>query len=233
MTARRRSSGFSLIEVLIVVALLSVVTGMGFRLTRSAARLHRQQSASVLAFQQGRRALARIARELRGVMLLSGDERFTFTATGGQAKCALPAAPGVPESMDREVTVQNDRLRFTTAIAVRHAGGPGLGTVAYALQIKNNGNILGLQRTASALAAEESTESQMLGTKVVELGFRFLTEPGEKGRWVDRWPADDKSPPLPAAVRVTVGVIRPTDMGKDIYRYTGAVYLPARVVTDK
>lgn len=259
MPARRQSRGFSLLEMLVVLALLSVVSTMGIRLIIHAGRLNRKQAARVLAFQQGRSAVARIAREIRSAMRLPGKGQVSLTGVNGQAVCLLEPAMGGHEIEPRKTTVEADTVRFATATAFHLRTGGGLGVVTYALELDKESQVRGLRRKAVRIGVEEKLAAaeakakdaekqapvaeedpasakakaeaarpgRMLAKNIVELGFRYLTEPGPKGRWVNHWPPKDNLG-LPAAVRIKVGVVRPADEGDTIYHYVATVYPPAQ-----
>lgn len=70
MPVVRGTKGFSIAEVMVVMVILGLLSGVGIMMLRLGASSRRQQDLSLESYTQGRQAVARLRREMRGARVL-------------------------------------------------------------------------------------------------------------------------------------------------------------------
>jgi prepilin-type N-terminal cleavage/methylation domain-containing protein len=202
-SARRRSPGFTLIEVLAAVFLTSIViaVALGFYINLSNSSRHAVESMQVGL--DATAVLERVSRDLSGTTLLTRPDDadplthpWYFTATSQQSFGGSDALKFITRSQRPKVSAY-------------HVS--DLAQIAYFTFVEEDGTVTLYRWSSSTLPAGSEPGFPTLetpGSHIVAEGlrgvlFRFLNEAGE---WVDEWDSTQlvASGELPSAVEVTV-----------------------------
>jgi len=225
VNARVSQQGMTLLELLLAVAILAVVLGMGLGILTSAQQLWFYQQERMIAARQGWIWAQRICRDIRmaippaelggGAEWLGTDARATFYD-------ALPPPLRVQEMKEeyQKITVGRDSVRFPIA---RLKGREGPGMTEYALRWDEERGAVGIvRRTAPRGTPWSQAQEELVNDHAVSLDVEYL---GADGKWRSEW--KDRSA-TPSAVRVTVGtLLRRSRRVYDVMRFSTLVYLPA------
>jgi prepilin-type N-terminal cleavage/methylation domain-containing protein len=218
---RPRQHAFTLLELLLVLALTSVLVGMSFQIANSANKVWQDQQKSTFASRAAWSWAHRVCRALRMALPVGGTKE---RLQGVNESTSLYHA--MPEDDDRDafesdlasVPLADDKIRFVTA-SYDDLSTPIV--VEYAIGRDVKAGSKGIVRRAAPLG--ESLDDALASEACVEavsLDFEYL---GVDGTWRNEW----KAPGFPQSVRVTVGVLDPKTkkIPKVIY-YTTVVNLP-------
>lgn len=208
MTAARRDDGFSLIEVLVVLALtglalsaLALITGQWLPHWRQG--FARVEQAEVLAL-----AVDRMAADLRAAEFVPPD-----------VKSKHPLFAGTPEALTFVRTASGPNVA------------PGLEIVTFAPQRERAGTVL-TRRTAPYVPRPEPAPEPAFGAPVALLPAPYrvsFSYAGRDGIWREGWIGAEE---LPRAVRI---VVRNGTSGRALAASTAVTLrteLPAACVTD-
>jgi prepilin-type N-terminal cleavage/methylation domain-containing protein len=192
-----RSRGFTLIELMVVVALLGFFLTLTVRAYSTAFALFRRGSQHSLVNSQARLALQRMVREM---------------------EAALPAqAAGVLTGMDwqadfRGVPVPADRLSFTIPNGalgvVREGHGTGgqpltpVTDLTYALAAQDGDPYPALTAIRQDRSPKGTSDVvvEVYARNVASMNFRYMDAQGE---WRNEWPG----PGFPRAIEVSLGLV--------------------------
>ena len=210
----RRQQAFSLLEMLVVLAVGSVIIGICIGMSIQANRMWVTQQARISASRAGWRTVNRIARDLRMAMAPGAGGAFgKLEGRDGSKSMASVLPEGVrnalkPESYE-SVKVDDDTLVLPAAHVHDRDDAYRPGVVSYALKYDEAGCAVGiLQRTATlgkSLQGDDAQET-VISDQIVSLDFKYLDA---SGTWQAAWQRGDT---MPRAIRVTVGALpkRPT-----------------------
>jgi type II secretion system protein J len=210
MTPRRRRAGFTLIEMLAVMLLLSLVVTAAVSFYLQLSRESNSAASRLRATRRTVAALDRIARDLEGTVLVVKPDAVDPLQH-----------PWVFFAESSRRTGAADRLRFTTRShrprgAAAHES--DLAVVSYGLREGDAGDVE-LVRWSSPHLPEELDRSvplrdedgaQVLTEGVREFGVRFLSE---EGAWQDAWDSSElaEASRLPMAAEVALALAAEPD----------------------
>jgi len=224
---RKRRHGFSLLEMIIVVAISALILGMAYRMIISSNRIWAEEEARNAANRAGWQWAIKASGQLR--MAIPPAELGEGAQFAGRHKSstlyeALRGRPGIEEFADemRQVQVSEDIMRFP-AVRVPGKGGklvPGM--CEYSLKRREDGLLVGAGHRSAPLG--ESLDDQGLtldGKDVVSLGFQYLTS---EDNWVQEW---SDAAALPRAVRISAAtLVSPAGAKPQVSTFSTVVYLP-------
>jgi len=176
---RQANTGFTLIEVLIAVGILSVVLAAIYSTFFLSHRAVEGMDESMLKLQESRRAIDILRRELDSAFY-TGEDRNTFL-----------------KIQDRDIYgKQATQLTFTALSHLR----PGLSRISYYIEDKNGK--LNLFKKVESPYNHEKTE----GVDMIEDIEAFSVETMYGGQWVKTWDTDI-SKGIPDEIRISLSVI--------------------------
>jgi prepilin-type N-terminal cleavage/methylation domain-containing protein len=237
---RRRDAGFTLIEIMLTVALTALVVGMGFGLLTAAQQIGQIQQEQSAASRDGWVFLYRLSRELREAIppsQLGGEAEWSGAHASAKLLDTISTAgwPAVAlqnfrESKESQWPVSNDTIRFCTLRVVSPGQPPTPGMIEYSLERDPKKNVVNIvRRAAPAGASLDKAETVVYGPSApdssfgfVSLGFQYLDA---QGQWRPEW-KDTKT--MPCAVRISVStLVRPSRRIKApvVNQYSTLVYL--------
>jgi general secretion pathway protein J len=176
---RQANTGFTLIEVLIAVGILSVVLAAIYSTFFLSHRAVEGMDESMLKLQESRRAIDILRRELDSAFY-TGEDRNTFF-----------------KIQDRDIYgKQATQLTFTALSPLR----PGLSRISYYIEDKNGK--LNLFKKVESPYTHEKTE----GVDMIEDIEAFSVETMYGDQWVKTWDTDI-SKGIPDEIRISLSVI--------------------------
>jgi len=176
---RQANTGFTLIEVLIAVGILSVVLAAIYSTFFLSHRAVEGMDESMLKLQESRRAIDILRRELDSAFY-TGEDRNTFL-----------------KIQDRDIYgKQATQLTFTALSPLR----PGLSRISYYIEDKNGK--LNLFKKVESPYTHEKTE----GVDMIEDIEAFSVETMYGDQWVKTWDTDI-SKGIPDEIRISLSVI--------------------------
>ena len=176
---RQANTGFTLIEVLIAVGILSVVLAAIYSTFFLSYRAVEGMDESMLKLQESRRAIDILRRELDSAFY-TGEDRNTFL-----------------KIQDRDIYgKQATQLTFTALSPLR----PGLSRISYYIEDKNGK--LNLFKKVESPYTHEETE----GVDMIEDIEAFSVETMYGDQWVKTWDTDI-SKGIPDEIRISLSVI--------------------------
>ena len=185
---RRRTTGFTLIEVLLATALLAAGLALAFATVFAATR----------TTERGE-ALAQRAERMRAV------EGFLRRRIG--AARPVPFAFDPSTSLPMRFAGESDRLRFVADLPdYLGQGGPHL----HELTIVRDGDAAAIELSLAVVLAGETVaerpprvpERLVDGLRSARFRYRALGEDGRLGEWRDAWPQPDQLPLLVEVILV-------------------------------
>jgi len=180
----RDSSGFTLIEMMISLVLLSLLLGAIYSVFFMSHKALNGVDGSLLKLQESRMALDIMARETEAALFNPATRDYAFRVE------------------DRDIYgKQASRLTFT-AFSPR-AG--GLSAISYYVEEKNGEMILFKKMGRAFLSGGEpkGAEAALKGDEIIEGVGSFLVEIEDNGKWLKTWDASETNK-IPAAVRLTI-----------------------------
>lgn len=215
---RRRARGFTLIEVLLAVAIFGMVVVAMHLVFFGALRLRNRTTAALEATVPLQQALAIMRRDLAGLVVpggtLSGVLQTTLTAnsatSAGTNDSAVSGLGSTSATIDLQGRVGPD---LYTAVGILSEDRPWaeVQKVAYRLaESTNNTPGLDLFRvvTRNLLPTlTEDSEDQWLMGGVETVEFEFY----DGTLWRDYWDSSTEETPLPAAIRVAIQLTDDSD----------------------
>ena len=217
--ANRWTRAVSLVEILTVIALLAVVTGMGARIANSCVRLWRTQSEHIRARQAAWHAVMTVSGELMSAVGTDFEGKDS-----GAVMEDLLTEEVLGDPSNTSTRVGNDELTFVIP-------GAGVGreaalrVVCYRIDKDDKGKLIGLRRREKYVGEEWTVASPVLmrgGEYVVELDAQYMRRGDQGGTWVDEW---TDSSALPAAIRVKIGSFVRYKGGVRALRHSSVVVL--------
>jgi len=176
---RQANTGFTLIEVLIAVGILSVVLAAIYSTFFLSHRAVEGMDESMLKLQESRRAIDILRRELDSAFY-TGEDRNTFL-----------------KIQDRDIYgKQATQLTFTALSPLR----PGLSRISYYIEDKNGK--LNLFKKVESPYTHEETE----GVDMIEDIEAFSVETMYGDQWVKTWDTDITKG-IPDEIRISLSVI--------------------------
>lgn len=169
--------GFTLLEVLITMALLSIILGALYSTFSLSHRALDGMDSSLLKLRECRTALDRIARETESAVYSAGNRNSRFKLT------------------DRDVYGrQASGLTLTTLSPLV----PGLSLISYSVE-EHDGVMTLMKHMQSAYQPQGDTE----GSEVIEGIEEFALEAKDGITWVKTWDTAETNK-LPSEVRITL-----------------------------
>ena len=220
--------GFTLVELLVAIAITGIIVSMAFRVGASANDLWRRQAERMTASRAGWQWVHRIARELR--MAVPPGQAGAAELVGQSSTHTLLAALGDGDWDDetaaklRKITLSDDTIRFTTARVPSDEELDLTGVVEYRLDRDESGHVIGIScRTAPLGKSLDDEEAWICTAQARSLGFEYLAADGQ---WVPEWASTTE---LPRAVRISVGTYASTASPMpSLMQFSTVVYLPAQ-----
>ncbi len=217
--ANRWMRAVSLIEIMTVIALLAVITGMGTGIANSSMRVWHTQSEHIRARQAAWHGVMAISGELMSAMGTSFEGK-----DGGAIMEDLLTEEILGDSGDTSTRVGNDELTFVIpGVGIGREAVPRV--VRYSIDKDDKGKLIGLMRREKLAGEEWSVASPVFmrgGEYVVDLNAQYQRRGDEDGTWVDEW---TDSSAVPAAVRVEVGSYVKYKGGVRALRHSSVVVL--------
>lgn len=186
MTRSHPSSGFTLLEIVVALAILAATVALGLELSRSVSRtgmgiLRLQGDWSAEQFLRGQLADVDAEATLRTGYFRTEPGRIVFVT-----KRSAQFGPGGPSFVvSYRIGAENEISYFETMLPPQWTNDP-----------RHRPHLDRLLSTAG-----DRTWSAKFMTGVSSAGFRYLSP--DRTRWIDRWP-DQRS--FPAAVRLTAAM---------------------------
>lgn len=219
MRGRPRSSGFTLVEIVLAVALAVAVVGGAFVFHRRALEARASILDEVELAQAERGIMDRLTNELRGAVVdpfvssgLEGGEwgvRFATAVVPGPTAWAVRSSTENPIPPERDLQVVSYRLRVVE-------------------DEQGVEQVEGLERTCQTLvSAPTAEEGAEIAVSLLSPRIRFLfVRYWDGAAWVESWPGGD----LPGGVEINLGErplpegVLPADYGYAKFRRV--VYVP-------
>ena len=181
MTRNRNENGFTLVEVLVALAVTALLLTAVYQTVSSAANARQK-----LAVENGRHHAARIVferigRELQSLHFVASDARTRFN--GGDTR---------------------ELLSFTSTASTPLAKEPGLpARISYQIELdpETATTAYRLTRTESAALTVDTGRAYRLADDLGTIEIRFFAN----GRWTDRWDSAAEQA-LPDAVSLTLAI---------------------------
>jgi type II secretory pathway component PulJ len=229
MTARRRTLGFTLIEVLAVVLGISILLGATISVYINLSRQATRASEHTRTIRRAGALLDRIAADLEHTLLVTKPKEMDPLAH-----------PWVFMAEPRLGQPGSDQLKFIRRELPRSSDGSAsdLAMVAYTLQRSPESSHLELRRWETTELPEsldrefpssEDPASLLVADDLTHFSLHFLDE---GGNWVDRWDSSQlvDSGQLPLAVEIEIGLADPERPDEEELALTGEPVLYARQV---
>ena len=179
-----REHGFTLIEVLLALAILSLVMSMVYTSFDQTAQSIRHIDKFADPYRSGRVVLAKMSDEIMSAFFFADDPATRFLGTDNSGT----------ESLD------GDSLEFTSLAGVREVGAVGSNQTALRYYL-SNGRLM-YSETPNALAVgERVTQTYPLIDNLSGFRLRYLAD---DGAWRDGWGGDTGTRGLPLAVEVSL-----------------------------
>ncbi len=213
MRVARRSRGFTLVEVLVAVALLSLVT-LGL----------------LTAMRSFAQSEARIDERIRVDDDLRVSERFLRSVLAAASPRPRPTPAGAPKQVD--FTGGADALRWIGVMPARHGAGglyrfhlygrPAAAGEPSALVLEFAPYVPGFEAPLDPAAVQ----SRAMATSVGEVRFRYQDDLASGEQWFAEWPHTDRLPrriglslasdrlPWPEMIVAIVPIAGPTQVGR-------------------
>ncbi len=188
-TGRNHSAGFTLIEVLLAVALTSLVLLAVYGVFASVDGTRRRLSDDSEAYHRARVIFDRIGREVRGAYLVPGNVETFLEGRGGD--------------------IREPSLTLTTTATTPQGNGGGLSQVRYEWleDPENSRETLVLMRRERGVQQpeERDEEGYRLASGIEEAYLRFH----DGTEWKDNWDSRSQGPPqrVEIAMRIRSGEI--------------------------
>ena len=216
----RRAKAFTLLEMLVVLAVGAIVVSICVTMTAQAQRFWADHQARIAAGRSAWQCLNRIARDVR---MASADAPVAGSDGRGALADALSekALTRVEAGAIEGVTANDDTLALFTARATDYQGIRVPGQVRFALKRDGSGRVLGVVRQSAppGVALADGYET-IMSERVMSLDFQYLDA---AGAWRPAW---EDAATMPRAVRITVASV-PERMSRrgDIQEFTTVVTL--------
>ncbi len=176
---QRGGAGFTLIEVLIAVAILSIILTAVYSTFFLSYRAIEGMDESLLKLQESRKAIDILRRELDSAFY-RGSEEYSFF-----------------KIQDRDIYgKQATQLAFTSFSPLR----PGLSKISYYIEDKDGK--LNLFKKVESPYGKEETE----GVDIIEDLEAFTVETIYNGRWVKTWDTDIAKG-MPSEIRISLSIM--------------------------
>lgn len=174
-----RDGGFTLLELLIAMALLSVVLAAVYSTFALAHRAMEGVDSSLVRLQEARTALDLIGREAEALSWVPGDRNSAFSLE------------------DRDIYgKQTSRLSFT-AFSPQTIG---LSLLSYYVE-ENNGSLILFKK----IRRPDVQEKDQAGVELIEGITSFSVEALQDNRWLKTWDAKEMTK-VPAEIRITLSL---------------------------
>ncbi len=190
-----QKAGFTLLEVLIAVAILSIVLTALYGTFFLSSRAMEDMDESMTKLQESRKAVDILRRELESAYYEEADEK-TFV-----------------KILDKDLYgKQATQLEFTAFTTIR----PGLSKISYYMEEKDKKRIL-FKKIGSSFGKEESE-----GTDIIEDLDEFTIEAKYQDKWVKTWDTGITTK-MPDEIKISLSVmikgrkVTLSDMARPMY----------------
>jgi prepilin-type N-terminal cleavage/methylation domain-containing protein len=194
MIRKRQQAGFTLLEAIIVIAIIGVVTGIGSVMFFTMMDVWNDLKAQTDIDSVAERVLDSIGEDLTGVVSPKLAGR-TLVGTDG----------AVEDDAYRRIPLDNDQIEFP-ALGLTHDRAQGStrevgALVQYHVDRARKNTLI---RTATSLAPNSLSNEQPVAAGVLQLGFEYAGP--DNPEWQPAWTGESG---LPGAVRVTLTLVDP------------------------
>jgi len=200
MNNRLQQRGFTLVELLVAVALIATVLAMAYGSYFAISRSARACSSRIALSEQGREALEQIARHVRcsyagSVCDNTEDVEAGSDPTETEPGVSVSCFNGDPDAPDGEVL----HLVTTSGLSAEKGATDGLFEVVYRFDKRTSELALSLVRFVAASREAERRDWRVIAGEIESIDLAFFD--GEQ--WLGRWDFKDKKE-LPRAVRIGI-----------------------------
>ncbi len=201
MNNRLRQRGFTLVELLIAMALIATVLSMVYGSYIATTRSARACKSRIALAEKGRTTLEQIARHIRCSYVGSLSDVTENVKTGsGQTEVGPEATVSYFNGDARAVNGEILRLVTTSGLAEEKGATDGLFEVVYKFDKRTGELALSLSRFVGTAREAEKRNWRVVADQIESIGLEFFD--GDK--WLERWDFEDKNG-LPRAVRIEIG----------------------------
>lgn len=201
MSDRWSRKGFTLVEILIAMALIATILSMVYGSYFATSRSVQGCQARISMCQQGRTALDQMARQIRCAYVgTANDEKLRETAT--QQK-AIVREEGMNYFTGNGDASNGQILRFVTTYEFTERGKKktrGLFEVAYRFDRRENTLLLCQRRFVGIMKKAQKMNWEPIAEDIEYFDLEFF----DGRKWLGRWDDEDEKK-LPSAVRMEIG----------------------------
>lgn len=201
MNSRLRQHGFTLVELLVAMALIATVLSLVYGSYIATTRSARACKSRIALARKGRKAIEQIARHIRCSYVGSlSDVAENGRTASGQTQIGSETAVSYFSGDARAANGEILHLVTTGGFAEDKATADGLFEVVYKFDKRTGELALSPARFVGGLRRAEKRDWRVVSDQVESIDLAFFD--GEK--WLKRWNFEDEKG-LPRAVRIEIG----------------------------
>ena len=201
MNNRLRQHGFTLVELLVAIALIAMVLSMAYGSYIATTRSAQACKSRIALAEKGRKTLEQIARHIRcsyvgSVSDVTENEKTGSVQTEVGPETTVSYFSGDARALNGEILC----LVTTSGLAEEKGATDGLFEVVYKFDKRTSELALSLARFVGVAREAEKRNWRVIADQIESIDLAFFD--GEK--WLKRWDFEDKNG-LPRAVRIEIG----------------------------
>ncbi len=201
MSSRTRQPGFTLIEILVAVMLISIVLSMVYGTYVTTTRSAQACKTRIVLCEKGRTTLEQIARHIRCSYAGSEAEPVAEDVEAGSGRTQVVSIEDVEYFNGNAKAPNGEILHLVTASGLSDEKelAEGLFDVVYRFDRRTGQLALGLTRFVGTTDKKAKRQWRPVAEGIMSVDLEFFD--GEK--WFKRWDSGDKDG-LPSAVRIEI-----------------------------